>query len=94
MVALIILFAFFVLEICKQCRRKLEEASLLAFPNSESEEALKPPREPNVAEPVERISEDITQVCDIAITVTELLLKHELNFVVRVDFEVNLCKTI
>ena len=93
MVALIILFAFFVLEICKQCRRKLEEASLLAFPNSESEEALKPLGEPNVAEPVERISEDITQVCNIAITVTELL-KHELNFVVRVDFEVKLCKTI
>ena len=71
----------------------MEEASLLAFPNSESEEALEPLGEPYVAEPVERISEDITQVCNVAITVTELLT-HELNSVVRVDFEVNLCRTI
>ena len=85
MVALIIFFAFFVLEICKQCRRKLEEASHLVFPNSESEEALEPLGEPNVTEPVERISEDIAQVYNIAITVTELLI-HELNSVVRVDF--------
>ena len=47
-------------EICKQCRRKLEEASqLIVFPNSESTtEAL----EANVDEPEEHISENIAQV--------------------------------
>lgn len=74
---------FLFLEICKQCRRKLEEASPLAVPSSESAEALEPPGEPNVAEPVERTSEDIAQVYNIAVTVTEQL-KHELNSVFRV----------
>ena len=47
-------------EICKQCRRKLGEASqLLVFLNSESTtEAL----EANVDEPEEQISENIAQV--------------------------------
>ena len=60
-----------------------KEPSLLVFPSSESEEGSDPLGEPNVAEPVERISEDIAH--NIAITLTEHL-KHELNSVVRVDF--------
>ena len=49
------------------CFRNLQamqkkEPSLLVFPSSESEEGLEPLGEPNVAEPVERLSEDIAEV--------------------------------
>ena len=71
-------FALFCFRNLQAMQKK--EPSLLVFPNSESEEGLEPLGEPNVAEPVERISEDIAQVYNIGITLTEHL-KHELNSV-------------
>ena len=81
--ALIIFFALFCFRNLQAMQKK--EPSLLVFLSSESEEDLEPLGEPNVAEPVERISEDIAEVYNVAITLTEHL-KHELNSVVRVDF--------
>ena len=55
---------FLLLEICTQCRRKLEEASLVVTPIAESAEVSEPIGNPSDVETEKWISaEDTAQVC-------------------------------